>query len=75
MIELTSGLVTWRLLSQRHVTVSSTEAEYVPLVESMRVVRYLHHILRKLGGFHEPTKTYEEKQPCTVFAFLNLHNQ
>lgn len=67
MIQLNVGLVIWRSFKQHCLAASSTVAGYVSLAECISKVRYLHHILRDLGGLHESTVIYEDNQPCVLW--------
>lgn len=69
MIQLNGGLVRGRSFKHRCVAASSSEVEYVSLVECMQKIRYHHHILRDFGGLHELKLIYEENhQPCILRA-------
>lgn len=66
MIDLNGRLVTSRPSSQRFVALSSIEAEYASLAGRIKMVSYLYNNLWELGGLHEPTKVYEDKQSCIL---------
>lgn len=50
------------------VAASSSETVYVPLAECLQEVRYLHRILRELGGLHEPTAICGDNQPGMLWS-------
>lgn len=65
---MNGGLVSWSSFRCYFVAVSSAEVAYVSLAEYIQKVQDFHHILLKLGGFHEPTVIYEGNQPFILWA-------
>ena len=65
VIRLCGSTVAWKSMKQTAVALSTTEAEYIALAETVREIIWLRRILLKLGFPQTaPTIVKEDNQAC-----------
>ena len=59
---LANGLISWKVRKQCTVALSSTEAEYVAISESIKEVIHLKGLLSELTKYNEPIVIFNDNQ-------------
>jgi hypothetical protein len=69
LVYVLGSLVAWRSRLQTYVTLSTTEAEYVALADSVRETRYVRGLLQDMGlHVKSPIVHHEDNQPAIAIT-------
>jgi hypothetical protein len=74
LVFVLGSLAAWRSKLQPYVTVSTTEAEYVALADSVRETKYVRGLLQDIGlRVKSPIVHHEDNQPAIAISKDPMH--
>jgi hypothetical protein len=73
---LAGAAITWKSKKQPTVALSSTEAEYMALGDTVKELLWLTQLLEQIGlHFPEPSVIYEDNEGCKLLSSHPVHHQ